>query len=203
MCDVGGKYNSLINEAADNKGFFSESSSVHVMYLSDKKIPVPEFLEACQIFSECHGKTKRNSASKDVFTEIAKCTVTFLNQMSDNGLMNRPNLNDFAYPSKKFPGVITKAKELPSNLNWQTNKEQIANVLPLTPVLYSEECENYCQSPFDKDNCDKLMNKFKVSSVSNESGGDVVSVGPPFVISFKTMSIDAGKGKTNVPLLKW
>jgi len=87
MNDIGGKYNSLINEGAQNRGFFSESSSVHVMYLSDKNIPVPEFLEACQICSECHGRTKRNSASKDVFTEIAKCTVTFLNQMSDNGMI--------------------------------------------------------------------------------------------------------------------
>ena len=114
--DIIGTYNDLINEGSDNKGFFSKSSSVSVIYLSEKNIPVPKFLEACQMCSEGLGRTKRNSASRDVFVEIAKCTETFLNQMSDNGLMNRPNLKEFSYLSNKFPKTISQPKELPSNL---------------------------------------------------------------------------------------
>ena len=115
--------------------------------------------------------------------------------MGDSELMNRPCLKDFVYSSSKFPKTILKTKELPSDLNWQNHREEIENALQLTPFLYTDDCENYCKGPFDKDNCDKLLNKLQVSSVLNETGDVVVSLKPPFVISYKTMSIDAGKGE--------
>ena len=72
-----GAYNSTIRRGSVNQGFFSGKSIVHVKYLSNKEVSVPEFLEACQICSEGIGREKRNSASKDVFVELAKCAQFF------------------------------------------------------------------------------------------------------------------------------
>ena len=69
-----GAYHSTIEQGSMNKGFFSRKSIVYVTYLSNKDISVSEFLEACQICSESIGREKRNSASKDVFVELATCT---------------------------------------------------------------------------------------------------------------------------------
>ena len=76
-------------------------------YLSNEDVPVSEFLESCQICSEAIGREKRNSASKDVFVELAKFTNNFMRQMSDNALLNCPSLERFTYPSgNKFPENI-------------------------------------------------------------------------------------------------
>ena len=97
--DITGAYNSTIEQGSMNEGFLFGKCTVQVKYLSNKDVAVPQFLEACQICSEGIGREKRNSASKDVFVELAKCAESFLNQMSDNELMHRPCLEQFDYPS--------------------------------------------------------------------------------------------------------
>ena len=116
--NINGAYHSAIEQGSLNKGFFSGKSIVHVTYLSDKYICVSEFLEACQICSEGIGREERNSATKDVFVEIVKCTDTLLRQMGDNELENCPWLDGYVYSSStKFPTIILSAKDLPQNLN--------------------------------------------------------------------------------------
>ena len=193
--DIMGSYHSVIKQGSMNNGFFSGKSIVDVIYLSKKDISVTDFLEACQICSDGIGREKRNSATKDVFVEIAKCTETFLHKMSDNELMNRPCLESIVYSSgNKFPKTILNAKELPRDLNWRNRRTEIRNVLPLTALLYTDDCENYCKAPFDKDNCDNFMNKLRVPCVSDETDNDEVSIEPPFVISYESMAVDAGQG---------
>ncbi len=73
-------YNSAIKQGSVSQGFFSGKILVHVKYLSNKDVSVPDFLEACQICSEGIGREKRNSTGKDVFVELAKCTDIFCNK---------------------------------------------------------------------------------------------------------------------------
>ena len=190
-----GSYCSIIEEGSVNRGFFSGVSTIDVMYLSNKDIPVTEVLEACRICSEGIGREKRNSATKDVFVEIAKLTKNFLKSTGDNELMLRPCLNSIAYPSgNKFPKTILKSKEVPEDLNWQTNRTAIKTALPLPDFLYSDIFERYCKAPFKKDNYEMFMNKLQVPSVSDEAGNVEVSLKPPFVVSYESMAVDAGKG---------
>ena len=117
-----GAYFKQINEGSESHGFFADKSIVSVKYLSKKNVTVPELLEACRICSEGMGREKRNSASKDVFVEIAKCTDKFLREMSDDALMDSPCLGKFAYPSaNKFPPTIVSAEQLPKNIDWRTD----------------------------------------------------------------------------------
>ena len=190
-----GKYCSIIEEGSVNKGFFSGVSTIEVMYLSSKNIPVTEFLKACQICSEGIGREKRNSATKDVFVEIAKVTDTFLNSMGNNELTNRPCLDRIVYTSgKKFPKTINKSQDLPENLNWQSDRDAIKAALPLPDLLYSNIFETYCEAPFKKDNCEMFMNELQFPSVPDEAGNVDVSLKPPFVVSYESMAVDAGKG---------
>ena len=100
---------------------------------------------------------------------LAKCAESFLNQMSDNELMHRPWLEQFDYPSpNKFPKTILIAGELTQTLHWQTDRAKIKTSLPLTDFLYTEVCEDYCKSPFDKDNIANFMEKLKVPCALNE-----------------------------------
>ena len=164
-----GAYNSTIKKGSVNKGFFSGGSIVHVKCLSNKEVSVPKFLEACQICSEGIGRETRNSASKDFFVKLAIYAENFLLQMSDNELMNHPWLEIFDYCSpNKFPKTILNAKELSQNLNWQTDQKQIESSLQLTTFLYTEVCENYCRSPFKKDNYTNFMEKIQVPRVLGE-----------------------------------
>ena len=96
--------------------------------------------------------------------------------------------------SDKFPKTILNAKKIPKNLNWQTDREQIESSLPLTTFLYTEVCENYCRSPFDKDNYTNFMEKLQVPRVLDERKDDQVLLKPPFVVSYDSMAIDAGLG---------
>ena len=115
--------------------------------------------------------------------------------MSDNGLMCRPWLEQFDYPSpNKFPKTILNAKELPQNLNWQTDRKQIESSLPLTTFLYTEVCENYCRSPFNKDTYTNFMEKLQVPRVLNGKKDVQVLLKPPFVVSYDSMAVDAGLG---------
>ena len=201
--DIMGAYNSTVEQCSMNKGFLFGKCTVQVEYLSNKDVALPQFLEACQICSEGIGREKRNSASKDVSVELAKCTESFLDQMSDNELMHRPCLEQFDYPSpNKFPKTILIAGELTQTLHWQTDRAKIRTSLPLTDFLYTEVCKNYCKSPFDKDNIANFKEKLKVPCVLNEKKDDLVSLKPPFVISYVSVAVDAGRERNNVLQLK-
>ena len=118
-----------------------------------------------------------------------------LGQMGDDELDNCPWLKRFDYSSpNKFPKIILNGKELPQNLNWQTHQIQIEANLPLTAFLYTDDCESYCKGPFDKENCAKFMNKLQVPRVLNGIEDGLVSLKPPFVISYESMAVDAGQG---------
>ena len=120
----------------------------------------------------------------------------FWGQMGDDELDNRPWLKRFDYSSpNKFPKTILNAKELPhQNLNWQTDRKQIESNLPLITFLYSEVYENFCRSPFDKDNYTNFMEKLQVPHVFDERKDDQVLLKPPFVVSYLSMAVDAGLG---------
>ena len=107
------------------------------------------------------------------------------------------------YPSdNKFP-PNTHEKDLPKNLDWKTDQEQIKAQIPLTTFLYSNDCENYCKNPFDEQNYTKLMEEFQVPRMQHSVNGvnenwakdDTVLLKPPFVISYDSMAIDTGLGK--------
>ena len=189
-----GKYCSIIEEGTVDNGFFSGVSTIDVMYLSSKDIAVTDFLKACRVCSEGIGREKRNSATKDVFVEIAKVMNGFLNSMGDNELRNNPCLDGIVYSSgNKFPKSIKK-KELPKNLNWQNDRDAIQAAIPLPDLLYSEEFQTYCEAPFKKDNHERFMNKLQFRPVSDEAGNGDVLLKPPFVVSYESMAVDAGKG---------
>ena len=127
---------------------------------------------------------------------LAKYAESFLSQMSDEGLMHRPWLGQFDYPSlNKFPKTITIAEKNTKTLHWQTDREQINASLPLTDLLYTDPFEDYCQAPFKEDNIANFMEKLEVPGVLNEKKNDQVSFKPPFLVSYKSMARDAGLGK--------
>jgi len=189
-----GKYCSMIEEGSVDNGFFSGVSTIDVIYLSDKDIPVTEFLKACRICSEGIGREKRNSATKDVFVEIAKATDRFLNSMGDNELTNNPCLDRIVYTSgHKFPKSI-KSTELPEDLNWQNDRDAIQAAIPLPDLLYSDSFQTYCKAPFKKDVCERFMNELQFPPMSDQASNVDVSLKPPFVVAYESMAVDAGKG---------
>ena len=167
--DIMGAYSAIVDQCSRDEGFLFEKCTVQVKYLSDKGVPVREFLEACQICSEGIGREKRNSASKDVFVVLAKSVESFLNQTSDNALLHRPWLGEFEYPGlNKFPKTIATAEKSTKGLNWQTDRDKISKSLPLTGFLYTEIFEKYCTAPFNEDNVDNFMAELEVPGVLNE-----------------------------------
>ena len=55
-----------------------------------------------------------------------------------------------AYPGNVAEETLKKAS---NELSWkQVNRTTLADVIPLTEFLYTEEFENYCKDPFDKTN---------------------------------------------------
>ena len=116
-----GAYIKQINDGSKSQGDFAGVSSVNVKYLSNKEVSIPDLLKAFQICSESMGREKRNSASKELFVQIAECTSNFLHKMSDNALTNSPCLENHHYPSaNKFPKTIT-SNELPKNIDWRAD----------------------------------------------------------------------------------
>ena len=189
-----GAYISKIDQGSKSEGFFAGKTLVHVKYLSNKDVSVPKLLRACQICSEGIGREKRNSASKDVFVELAKCTDEFLRQMSDNALRNRPCLGKFAYPSaNKFPKT-TISKELPVNFDWKTDRKKIESNMRLASFLYTDICENYCKSPFAEENYANFMNELEVPRLLDRNEDASVLLKPPFIVSYDSMAVDAGLG---------
>ena len=194
--DIMGAYNSIVDQCSRDEGFLFDKCTVQVKYLSDKVVPVRRFLEACQICSEGIGREKRNSASKDVFVVLAKSVECFLNKTSDNGLMHRPWLGEFEYPGlNKFPATITTAEKSTKALDWKTDRDEISASLPLTGFHYTDIFEKYCTAPFNEDNVANFMAALEVPGVLNEKQNDQVSFGPPFLISYRSMAIDAGLGE--------
>ena len=116
--------------------------------------------------------------------------------MSDKALRNDPWLEEFSYPSgNKFPATMGNPKDLPPNLDWQTDWQQIEKYLSLTPFLYTDIFEKYCRNPFSKDNYTNFVDQLQVPRVLNESKDDEVLVKPPFLVSYVSMAVHAGLGE--------
>ena len=97
---IAGAYAMEIKEGTKGQGFFVEKASVDVRYLSNPHVSVPEILEACRVCSESIAREKRNSATKDVFVELAKYTEEFMSGMTRKALLESPSLQRFEYPSE-------------------------------------------------------------------------------------------------------
>ena len=69
---ITGAYATEITAGIRGQAFFVNKTRVDVRYLSDQNVSVPAFLTACRVCSESIAQEKRNSATKDVFVEIAK-----------------------------------------------------------------------------------------------------------------------------------
>jgi hypothetical protein len=213
--DIIGAYNSAIQDGSNSKGFFSGSTTVAVRYLNNVNVSVPEFLDACRLYSEALGREKRNSASKDPFVELAIYATKFMTDMSNNALIHRPCLKKFAYRAQnKFPALVAE-KNLTKDLSWKDDTVSIRREIPLTDFLYSDSFEQYCRDPFNKDNKMKFMNELEVPCMIN-NGTDLteewdadeeVRLRPPFFVSYDSMAIDAGLGDrqraTTEMLNKW
>ena len=108
---ITGAYATEIEAGTRGQGFFVDKTRVNVRYLSDQNVSMPAFLAACQVCSKSIAREKRNSATKDVFVEIAKCIEEFLSSTTKKALLGNPSFQKFEYPSEnKFPKTIS-AKE--------------------------------------------------------------------------------------------
>ena len=210
---ITGAYAAQIEEGTKGKGFFVEETIVDVRYLINQDVSVSNFLEACRICSENIGREKRNSATKDVFVEIAKCVDTFLRSMTDNALLENPSLKRFEYPSdNKFPKTMTAAKDLPrntGNLEWKTDRETICEKLENVPLLSTDLFVKYAQDPFNQENYSNFLNELEVPLIIKKKTKEDqnVLIKPPFVVSYKSMAVHAGLGEkqraTTEMLNKW
>ena len=201
-----GAYNNAINEGQRGEGFFNDTTSVLVRYINNVEPSVPKYLAACRIWSEAIANEKRNSATKDPFVELANHVSKFLRSMSNECLLFRPCLEKFSYDgsgSHRFPGNVAEEtlKKASNDLNWkQVNRTTLADVIPLTEFLYTEEFENYCKDPFDKTNEERFMDKLEVPRLFWNKEDlqwcphDSDKMRPPFCITYATMAIDAGLG---------
>ena len=97
---ITGAYAAEIELGSTGQGFFVQETRVDVRYLSDQHVAVPAFLAACQVCSESIAREKRNSATKDVFVELAKSTDEFMTGMTRKALLESPSLQRFEYPSE-------------------------------------------------------------------------------------------------------
>ena len=91
----------------------------------------------------------------------------------------------------------------------------IKTLIPLTDFLYTEIFLRYCQDPFDENNNDRFMQELEVPCVGNIGSNtsqvfeanESIRLGPPYCVSYKSLSIDAGLGKkqraTTEMLNKW
>ena len=83
-------------------------------------------------------------------------------------------------------------------MTWKENRNQIASQIPLTDFLYSTTFENYCKDPFDEENKQQFFQELKspimVNNRTKWEGDESVKMKPPFPVSYKSMSIDAGLG---------
>ena len=202
-----GAYISKIEQGSESEGFFAGKTLVNVSYLSNNDVSVPALLKACRICSEGIGREKRNSASKDVFVELAKCTDKFMHQMSDKALNNSPCLGKFGYLSaNKFPKTIS-ANELHENYDWRTDRVAIRENMDNASILYSAVCETYCGSPFVDENYSNFLKELEVPRLFEQKKDPTVLLKPPFVVSYKSLAIDAGLGTvqraTTEMLNKW
>ena len=209
---ITGAYATQINKGTNEEGFFVEKTIVNVKYLSNKNVPVPALLKACQICSESIGREKRNSATKDVFVEIAKCTDKFLRGMTDDALIGNPALGKFEYPSaNKFPKTITSAKDVPAgtgDLDWKTDRGRICKELENVSILSTDIFVKYAQDPFNQMNYSDFMKELEVPRLKkNNDEDDSVLIKPPFVVSYRSMAVHAGVGEnqraTTEMLNKW
>ena len=88
-------------------GFFSKPCQVELGWVSDWNMSVPDFLKASQAVSLNEANNKRTSATKDPLAEIGIFTAKFLSSITDEALMNCPNLVEHVYPGgNKFPAKL-------------------------------------------------------------------------------------------------
>ena len=59
--------------------------------------PVPELLFACRTVSDMHSRTKRQSARKDPFVELAHYASDYMMSMLDVNLKHDPDLGHITY----------------------------------------------------------------------------------------------------------
>ena len=140
-------------DSKDRSPFFKDFMSVKVRYFHDFNESVPKCLEACRIVSGVIAKNKRSAATKDPFTEVGMDIVAFLASMSDDALMNNPDLR--AHPltlTNKLPTNVSKTafKQKITTVYEEYNRNVLQQGVPLCPVLYSDEFERYCETPFSR-----------------------------------------------------
>ena len=206
---ITGTYAAEIEEATRGKGFFVEKTSVEVSYLSDPEVPVPKFLQACRLCSENIAREKRNSATKDVFVECAKCVDEFIGTMTKEGLLGNPSLQKFEYEGKnKFPKTITQNSDIPEgNYDWKTDRDNFCRTLKNLPILGSDVFDKYARDPFNQENYSKFLEQLKVPRIEDNNSDEPVLIKPPFLVTYKSMAVHAGLGDrqraTTEILNKW
>ncbi len=92
------------------------------------------------------------------------------------------------------------SREISKDHNWWDDRSRIRSEIPLTDFLYSKECKNYCEDPFNEINEQKFIQALKVPCVmldksDNWMPGDSIKIKSPFFISWESMVIDPGLGK--------
>ena len=207
---ITGAYAAQIELGSTGQGFFVQETRVDVRYLSDQHVAVPAFLAACQVCSESIAREKRNSATKNVFVEIAKVAEVFMGSMTKNELLGNPSLRKFEYPSEnKFPKTISARKDVPQgDYDWKTDRETICKLIDNTPILSTDAFDDYAKDPFNPENHSNWLKELEVPKMNRDNSEDEnVSMKPPFAVSYTSMAVDAGLGNkqraTTEMLNKW
>ena len=192
-------YLTMVDEATQNEGFFSEIDTVLARYMTSWDITVPDFLRACRTASDMHSRQKRQSATKDPLVEIGHHASTYMLSMSVKALTNGPDLGHISYKGhNKFPAK-KGVGDLSDSLNWNDDRRELSNMLPLTDMLYRDPFENYCRDPFSTLNRQQFLNEFKSPSLKLNDAGlyesdNSVTMEPPFLVSWEAMAVHAALG---------
>ena len=201
-----------VDSAERGDGFFSESDTVKVIYMTSWDTPVPKLLSACSVVSDMHSRTKRQSATKDPFVEIGHYASKYMLSMPDKNFKHDPDLANISYEGQnKFPAKKDK-KDLPEDLHWNGDRNKLRIKLPLTDILYSEAFEAYCKDPFCISKTERLMDEFESFGVKPTIAGrwetdESVKLRPPYRVSWKSMAVHPALGRhqraTSEMVNKW
>ena len=193
-------YLSVVDNAKMGEGFFGKTDSVKVIYMTSWQTPVPELLSACRVASDMHSRTKRQSATKDPFVELAHHASKYMMSMQDVNFKHDPDLGHIFYGGQnKFPAKKVK-KDLSEDLHWDGDREELSNKIPLTDNLYGEAYEAYCQDPFCSSKEKRVMDEFESFGIKKTPTGRYdtdksVKLRPPFRVSWEAMAVHAALGR--------
>ena len=206
-------HNKLTGSVGHDKCEFVYKTSimeVHYINVPSGKVDLDVILERLRAHSRAISDSKRGSACKSTAHMIAGLLKGVAgpggnldyegSPIDDDSCIYSPSINISWAPRRKIgkkvlDNILENAESLAKGDLAEKDKDSVSKdsiemrAFTLPGKLFSTAFVNYCKDPFDEKVSEKMKQEFTFKTCQDES----VTISPPFLNTFQSMTMDPGK----------